>query len=161
MRKHVSAGKFFCIFLSSALLVCCDSAQIYKQEIKVSNESWTYDEVLDFSWSIQDTSAVYQIDLAVEYLKNYSYQNLYVKCSTQYPDTVKFDQVVSLELNRASGHSNGTCSGSRCSVEIPLQSKAKFPIVGEYHLFISQHSRENPLQGIESFTMVVKKLANN
>lgn len=138
------------------LLSACNNDTLIKKNYNFPNDIWAYRDSLNFDFEVTDTNKVYNITLTIEHENAYRFQNLYTKIVTQYPNKIRTEQPLSLELYAPSGKSNGKCSGSDCEVEIMMQENAYFNEAGKYRIIIYQHTREDSLKGVESLALRIE-----
>jgi len=147
------------VFVACCLsLVACNKDVIFEKTIKIPDASWSYENKLPFEFEVTDTTKTYQILMEVAHAGDFGFQNCYVQITTHFPNGEEKKQPVSLELAAQSGIWVGKCSGNNCSIEIPLQGKAKFKQPGEHSITVEQFMRVNPLLGIKSISLKVKQL---
>lgn len=137
----------------------CNGGYLCNQSADVKGGSWTYEDTLKFSFDIADTTAFHEMNLEVTHTDAYPFHNLYVQFHTTFPSGRTEKRVVSLELAKPSGISNGNCSRGKCTVSIPLQAKAIFKETGTHTLSLEQYMRQPSLPGIASMRLKVKKLS--
>jgi gliding motility-associated lipoprotein GldH len=150
--------KFLPATLLLLLLQACDSSLLFDENKDIPNATWSYDAPLAFDFEVRDTTKAYQVLLEVTHAGDFGYQNCYVQITTKFPNGEEKKQPVSLELAAQSGIWNGECSGNTCTIEIPLQAKAKFRQPGKHSITIEQFMRVNPLSGIEAIGLKIKQL---
>ncbi len=136
----------------------CGNDFIFEKSIDIPDASWGYDNKLPFEFEVTDTTKAYQILLEVEHAGDFGFQNCYVQITTTFPNGEEKKQPVSLELAGQSGIWTGKCSGNACTLEIPLQGKAKFKQPGKHSITVEQFMRVNPLVGIKAISLKVKQL---
>ena len=140
------------IFLS-VLLSACGPNYLYDETHLLPDEGWTYADTLDFSFSIEDTMALYNLYLEIEHTTNYSYQNLYSQIYTRFPSGERISQTISLELADNTGAWQGDCSKETCLFLAPIQMNAFFNEVGEYVFTLEQYMRESPVKNVRAVGM--------
>jgi len=157
MHRTTSSLLFVLTFGILSFLSC--KRPFYSKEIKFPKEIWTYNQPLEYNWSIQDTHKAYDLILYVRHDDQLKYQNIYVRCHSSYPDKSVQTQEVSLELLDAAGKPNGTCNMGTCTAEIPLILNTVFPVMGDYGLKIEQYSRVDSFPGLKAvrFDLVERK----
>ena len=149
---------FLMPFICCLLFTACSHEFTFEKTIDIPGASWGYENKLPFEFEVTDTTKAYQILLAVTHAGDFGLQNCYVQITTKFPTGEEIKQPVSLELAGQSGIWNGECSGNTCTVEIPLQGKAKFKQPGKHSITIEQFMRVNPLVGIKAISLKVKQL---
>ena len=140
------------------LLTACNSDLIFNETLDIPNAAWEYDNKLAFEFEVKDTTKTHQVLLEITHAGDFGFQNCYVQITTRFPNGEEKKQPVSLELAAQSGTWNGQCSGNACSLEIPLQAKAKFKATGKHSITVEQFMRVNPLPGIEAISLKIKQL---
>ena len=139
-------------FLSS-----CGPNYLYEEDHEIDSTGWTYENILNFSFDIQDTLAVYNLFLEIEHSTDYAKQNLYTRISTTFPSGKKLEKILSLELADKSGFWLGDCGGKNCELRLPIQEGAFFNETGTYAIALEQYMRESPVQGIQEIGFKLEK----
>ena len=129
-------------------LQSCNQDIFYDNFIDLSERSWSYDNVLLFETEITDTLQIYDIYLNIKHTKDYAYRNLYVLVYTTFPSGERLEQRLRLDLADKSGKWRGSCSGSECLAQFPIQLNAFFNRPGIYVFELEQNMRLNPLSEI-------------
>ncbi|KAA3631642.1 MAG: gliding motility lipoprotein GldH [Bacteroidetes bacterium] len=148
------------IFSSILLLAGCGKHYEYEQKYTIDNNSWSYQDTLDFNFNISDTNRIYNLYLEIEHEDSYAFQNLYTQIHTKFPGGERLDETLSLELANKTGNWLGNCSGSICTLLIPIQENAYFNASGDYEITLEQYMRENPINGIMSISFFLEKTKN-
>ena len=65
-------------YLGVLLLFACESTPIYQNKVTLTDHAWPAEELLNFSFQVQDTAQLYDIYLVVNNTQAYPYQNLYI-----------------------------------------------------------------------------------
>lgn len=145
------------LFLSLLALAACGPSYEYEQEYELSEQGWAYQDSLDFSFAISDTATIYNLWLSVTHSPEYSYQNLYTRIHTTFPDGSRLSEVLSLELMPTeAGRWQGNCSSTSCHLQIPIQEGAYFDQAGDYTITIEQHMRESPVAGVQGLAFMLE-----
>lgn len=130
----------------------------YAEKISITNNVWTYDQVLDFQFEVQDTTQKYDLILSVNHDFEFAHQNFYAKFITTYPSMKKIEDVVSIELGNNFGKWMGDCNSSTCAIDILLQEKTYFKDQGKHQISIVQNNRIDSLNGINSIEFKLLKV---
>jgi len=146
------------IAICCLLLTACNSDLIFDESKDIPNASWSYANPIPFEFEVKDTTKTYQVLLEMTHAGDFGFQNCYVQITTRFPNGEEKKQAVSLELAAQSGIWNGECSGNTCSLEIPLQAKAKFKQPGKHSITVEQFMRVDPLPGIKAISLKIKQL---
>lgn len=147
------------IFFSLALacfMTACGSDAIFSEKKEIQDE-WSYSDVYDFSFDVQDTSLLYNMYVLVDFDANYNHQNLYFKIKTKFPNGKQDSVIRSIDFFDVQGRPNADCSAELCSLRAFLQENAYFNLQGTYHISIAQHSRTPALSTIQAIGLEVEK----
>lgn len=143
--------------LASMLFFACQGNVIFDQEQKIPAEGWRYPDTLNFSFSVTDTTLLYNLVMRFEYADTFPEQNVYLKLHTLFPDGKRLRKMKSFEFFDAGGQSLGRCSGHTCSISTMLQENAFFKLPGTYVITVEQFGRRDPLRGVKSVGLRVEK----
>lgn len=138
--------------------VACNSNIFYEQNHSFEDGKWLYDEAADFSFSVPDTVAHYDLVLEVIHDPSFTYENIYVKIHTTFPAGNKITDEVSLQLADHLDQWEGKCKGKKCKVNLLLQSDVYFKAAGEHKISIEQYNRVDPLEKINGLTLKILSL---
>jgi gliding motility-associated lipoprotein GldH len=145
----------FKLSLSICLFSACGKSNLCDKKYDFPQQTWTYQDTLNFGFEVKDTMALYDLVLNINHRSDYAYRNIYTKIYTQFPDNQRIQQVLSLDISDLTGKSAGNCSGDNCSVEIVLQPNAFFNKVGKHQITLAQFMRADSLKGIEKIAFRV------
>ena len=134
----------------------CGPKTHYSETHEFPNSQWRYADSLVFSPSIADTTRLYDLILKVEHHPDFTFQNVYTRILTRFPDAQNAEQILSLELEKAPGIWLSDCNNQSCILEIPLQQKTRFPQMGTYQFVLHQYNRTDTLQGIQRLSLVLE-----
>lgn len=148
---------FMATLIGLLLLTACGPDYHFKESVDIPNDDWTYDQVLDFEFEITDTLQIYNLILDITHHKDYAYQNLYTQISTYFPSGEAISKTLSLELANTAGQWQGKCSGTYCTLRIPIQEGAYFNIPGIYKISLAQFMRSDPTRGVKNISFFVEK----
>jgi gliding motility-associated lipoprotein GldH len=150
MYKNPKSAIFLVLNVVLITLSSCGPKTIYQENKTIDENLWTKEKPLVFEFDVKDTLTKYDIVLGVKYKEDFKYINQYISVNTTFPNKKKIEDIVSLELTKTNGETNGKCSGSTCTVPILFQEKITFPLLGKYTIEIGQYSRMDTIQGIQS-----------
>jgi gliding motility-associated lipoprotein GldH len=139
------------IFIALGALLTLQSCQsdctsLRKQ--KIDEAGWNYSDTISFMIDAQDTTKYYDLVLKVKHTEEFSFQNLYVRSTTEFPSGERIQDPISLNLGNLAGQWNGKCSGKTCTAPILLQSKFRFLELGEHTITFEQFSRKERIKGV-------------
>ncbi len=126
-------------------------------ETKKIENGWSYDEILKYNVEILDTNALYGIEMEIQHSTLYNFQNIYVNIETTFPNGQSIKESVSVDLADKKGKWYGS-GGESKSVVVDLQEAAFFEQAGDYSFKLSQHTRDENLEGIEAIRFGLREL---
>ncbi len=146
--------RYYVLFAFVLFLSACGPTVLFEDKIEVE-KAWTYNHSIDFAYEVLDTTQSYQMILEVEYDKSFKYQNLYTKMVTDFPGGESVEDIISLDIRKKTGESQGNCNSESCTVPFLIQDGVLFKKTGRYGLSIFQHSRKDSLMGINSLVFKI------
>ena len=141
------------LFFSSIFFISCGEHYVFEKTYELEKGAWSYDNTLDYTFEITDTTKIYNLLLEVGHSVDYGFQNCYFKIYTLFPSGERTDQVLSIDLADGIGRWQGDCGGQSCSVLVDIQKQAFFNALGQHTITLEQYMRKNPLKGIESLSI--------
>ena len=135
----------------------CAEQRFYEQSYELTNEEWYYEDVKDFTFVVQDTTARYDLMMSINHSTSYEYQNLYLKLTTVYPDRESRTQELSVDFADSQGRWYGDCNSKSCKVAVTLQRNAFFNQTGSHTIKVVQHMRISPIQHVQAVTLSLDK----
>lgn len=147
------------LFTIPLLFFACASDYAYQKEYALPEEGWTYQDTLNFSFDIEDTTSIYNLYLKIEHEKDYAFQNLYTRIHTKFPGGERIAEVLSLELADKAGGWQGNCSKKSCQLSIPIQQNAFFNAAGAYEITLEQFMRTDAVKGLHKIGFMLEKTA--
>ncbi len=153
MKKHI----LFAPILAAVIWSACSGNVVFEQKQELPAGRWQYADTLNFSFSIADTSALYNLYLGFEYTDSFPNQNLYLKLHTLFPDGKRQQKLRSFNLFDGAGAALGQCSGRRCNLPVMLQENAFFKLPGTYVISLEQFGRQDAVPGIEAVELKVER----
>ncbi|HQU60535.1 MAG TPA: gliding motility lipoprotein GldH [Saprospiraceae bacterium] len=132
------------------LFSSCGPNYRFEKVYEMEAEQWPYADTLDFTFNIEDTSAIYNLYLEVGHSTSYGFQNLYTQVYTRFPSGERIKELLSLELAGKGGTWLGDCGKDYCTLRIPIQEGAFFNQAGNYTITLQQYMRVDPVAGVRS-----------
>lgn len=145
------------LVLFVASLVACGPDYLFEEEKPIPNQQWAYVDTLDFTFNVEDTTALYNLYVHFGYADTFPNQNVYVKFYTCFPDGKRLSKPLSFDLFDPMGNPTGKCSGGKCSARIGIQENAFFNQVGAYTVTLEQYGRRDPLPGLRALGFSVER----
>lgn len=151
--------RLICLIYIALAITSCKEKVLFEEEKTIPGGVWTYRDTLDFSFSVVDTSELYNMYVDFEHADTFPNQNVYVKLRTLFPDGKRLSKTRSFDLFDVQGASAGTCSGGKCRVHALLQDNAYFNRPGNYTITLEQFMRRDSVAGIRAVGLVIEKVA--
>jgi gliding motility-associated lipoprotein GldH len=145
--------------ICALILMSCGPKHIYQNKQEIA-QPWSYNQQVIFDFEIIDTASAYDLTLDVIHASDFSYENMYVKVITTFPDGKQVNHPLSLQLAGKDGNWIGNCSGEKCSTPIALSSSAYYRSSGKYRMSFEQYSRKDTIRGIEALQLSVSQSLN-
>jgi gliding motility-associated lipoprotein GldH len=120
----------------------------------IPESGWTYQNILKFDFEVEDTNALYDLYLEVDYNTSFPYQNIYVNVFTGMSEDKMNKTQLSLDLSNNLGIWKGDCNAEKCTYLLPLQKSIYFEKPGRQYFWIEQFSRSENINGIKSIRFV-------
>lgn len=147
---------YFLLF-TSYLLYACTTADLYEKTVSIPEQEWQTSFTPEFSFTIKDTTSLYQVFFVLRHTEKYNYNNLWINLYSQPPgDTV---HKAPYELQLATNEKGWLASGMNDIYEHRL--KLTRPVLlkaGEYKLKLENIMREDPLKHILNIGIRVEKV---
>lgn len=139
------------------ILTSCRKDILAEAGWKFGSHGWVQGDVKSFEMSAEDTTTRYSMDVDLDWLTTYPYENIYVKISTTYPSGKEVSSVVSFEMAESDGSWSGDCSGDHCTLHYTIQDGFTFPEKGTYQWSIEPYMRIDTLAAIRSLEVTCLK----
>jgi len=151
MDDAIKKYLIFFLMLFFGIAVSCNRNTFYQKMDILPNESWNKDTALVYTFTISDSLQYFSFYIDVRNTTLYTYQNLYLFFTTQYPDNTLFTDTLNCILSDAYGRWTGKGSGRIKENRFVLKPKVRFPQTGTYIFSAQQAMREDDLTGIANF----------
>lgn len=131
-------------------LCSCNQDIIVDHTWELSQGNWDHSHVLEDQWTLADTQQYYRLSLDVYHHAEFDYQNLYLQLQLRGPQAKVLEETTSIQLMNPR---TTQWIGERERDEIihlktVLQDSLLLNNTGQYHINISQYSRDSLLRGI-------------
>ncbi len=160
-KKNIFRSKIFFVLKFTFFLFffsCSKNKTVFEKNYDIAQHRWLYKDTLNFNFNITDTSALYDIQLTVRHDNTYPFQNLYTHISTQFPNAMRLQQTLNLDLADNTGKWEGNVSGSHATFKTNIQENAFFNALGKHTITLEQFTRRDTLVGIDQIgLMLVRK----
>ncbi|MEZ4804035.1 MAG: gliding motility lipoprotein GldH [Bacteroidia bacterium] len=146
------------IFLPFVILLfsCSNENKIVDQMIDIPKSEWTYDQIPDYPFQVENTNIYHDFYIKLRVSKSYKYENLYLLSHIHEPNGKIKNQTINLTLTDSTGKPLGQSTGSAIDYEFPM-GKMSFKEVGQYKIALEQNMRDSMVNGIESIGVRIMK----
>ena len=158
--KNFDLKKVLFIALLVATSSSCGKIDLYEKQVQIPAQKWFYNDVPEFTFQIEDTSALYNIYVVLRHTDLYSFNNVWLRIGSQAPaDSMSYQN---LNIRLATGSSwKGTGMDDIYEIrEMISPGPVSFNKIGDYHFNIAQIMRENPLRYIMNVGLRIEKVPN-
>lgn len=132
-------------------IISCDSKREYDSFVSIDNNSWKKENAVSFQFEIKDTINQKDLFLNVRNNQKYSYSNLFLITTLNFPNGKKVVDTLEYEMTDNSGRFLGKGFTEIKENKLFYKENVVFPMSGEYEVSIVQAMRENgEINGIES-----------
>lgn len=150
--------RFLLIITLFALLFCsCNRKEYYGEVTMLPDEKWAIDNPLYFKVNIEDSMQYFNMYILLRNTTDFETQNFYVFMKTKYPDGHSEQDTLGFILCDKFGKWTGKGNGRLKDNKFLFQPKVRFPYRGEYTFTVTQGMRDDVVEGIESFGIVLEK----
>jgi gliding motility-associated lipoprotein GldH len=148
-----------CSIIVTLILVSCNKIGVFEKNTTIPNYQWQNNFKPSYSFTITDTTALYNIYLVLRHTDAYKYNNVWVNITTQFPTEAAKQQRLEIVLGNDAQGWEGTGMDDIWELRKPI-TMGPVPLkkMGTYTFTIAQIMRENPLQHILSAGIRVEKV---
>ena len=139
-------------------LSACMTADLYEKSVTIPDHEWKSDFRPEFTFAINDTSAIYQVFLVLRHTERYNYTNIWLNVHSLAPgDTLVTSRD---EITLATNEKGWLATGMddvyehRLPLSLP-EFRIKNP--GTYRFTIEHLMREDPLQHVMNVGLRIEK----
>jgi len=158
MKKYLFFFYFFLVPTLLTLSGCADKNEVIDQNTEIPDHNWTYVDKLGFDAKIDDEKSAYNLYINLRVTADYKYSNMFVLISQNGPDKNPSVHRFELTLANKDGEWLGKGSGNLYTYQVPFLTQYKFPAKGNYHFYIEQNMRDNPLREVSDVGMRVERV---
>jgi gliding motility-associated lipoprotein GldH len=138
----------FYFILFYFILSACDN-NTYKNYYSFENGIWNTDSVVNFTFTVNDTTKYYDISLKIRHTVYYEYQNLFLFLDNLRQDTVE------IMLAEKSGKWLGNGINDIREFEFLLEQKKQFFELKKYTLSVEQAMRYGAFEKLEDLNHIL------
>lgn len=137
-------------------LAACTTVDLYEKNVSLDDHEWKSSYKPEFTFTIKDTSSLYQVYFVIRHTEKYNYNNIWINLYSQPPgDTL---HKAPYELQLATNDKGWLATGMddiyehRIKLTRPVSLKA-----GDYKLVLENIMREDPLKHVLNVGVRVEK----
>ena len=145
------------LFFFVSCFASCTLSNVYEKNIEIPDFNWDYQFVPEFKVNIDDTSALYNLNVNIRHLDNYPYMNMWLQLHGSNPEGKQQKERIPIYLATKEGKWLGEGLNGVWMVSIPLKRKIKFPHKGSYTFGIEHDMRINPLPAVMNVGLRLEK----
>lgn len=151
MRCFCENTSLFGVLLLLLLLTAaCDSTRVYEEWEDIKGEMWALDSVYHFSFALEDTTMLYNLDLGIRNTNRYPYQNLWLLTSIHGPENFSYQDTILFALANKSGEWYGRKSAHLYTYVARLYRDLRFYTPGDYTFSVRHGMRKQELIGVSN-----------
>ncbi len=132
------------------LMFACDATRVYEEWQDLPAMSWHEDSACVFSFEMEDTTALYNMNFGLRNTNLYPFQNLWLLTSIEGPDGFLFQDTIKVVVANKSGQWYGKRSASIYTYTMPLYRNLSIPKAGAYDVRMKHGMRREKLEGVAS-----------
>ncbi|MDE3247087.1 MAG: gliding motility lipoprotein GldH [Bacteroidota bacterium] len=145
------------ITAAAFLLAGCTQLGVFEKNASFKNHAWESSNHPSFTFTISDTTALYNLYVVIRHTDAYRFNNIWLKLSRQGPDTT-YTQQLDLSLANTTQGWLGTGMDDIWEQRIPITEGAfRFRKSGNYTFTLEQIMRQDPLQHVLNAGIRVEK----
>jgi gliding motility-associated lipoprotein GldH len=143
--------------LSLPLFYSCRPEVISNNYQVVDDSKWDRNTEYHFSFMIDDTSAPYNVIIAVRHYNTFPFHNLWIFCREESPVGLIVRDTIECKITDKHGLWTGHGLSLR-ETSFPIRHMHYFPIRGQYSFDIRQGMRGEYVSGIREIGLRIEKL---
>ncbi|MEO6556676.1 MAG: gliding motility lipoprotein GldH [Ferruginibacter sp.] len=155
MIFQTGKNRLFISLLFITLLSGCKQIDVYEKNTLIPHYNWKHDYTATGTFNISDTSAPYNIYIVIRHQDAYMYNNIWLNVGLQSPGGPMYTQRIDISLASDAEGWQGT--GMNDIWEVRKLISRRQMKQGTYSFSINHIMRDDPLPGIMSAGMRVKK----
>jgi len=136
--------------------VSCTTIDLYEKNVKLPNHSWKNSYKPEFTFTIKDTTAAYQLFLVFRHTEKYNFNNIWINLYSQPPGDTVHKARYELQLATNDKGWLGTGMDDIYEHRIPLTNPQSLK-AGIYKFKVEQIMREDPLEHVLNTGIRVEK----
>jgi gliding motility-associated lipoprotein GldH len=123
------------------LHVSCDKQMVFDEFHRIENGSWGWDEPVHFSFRMDDTVTLHDLQIQLRHTTDYPLSNLYMFVHVEGPSGRRMTDTIQFILAENSGKWVGKGVGNIREIGYLYRKNTVFPDTGSYAVTIEQAMR--------------------
>ncbi len=144
----------FCAFI---MLQSCNTIDVYEHSLPLTKHEWDSNTKLNFTCTIKDTAAYYNIYLVLRHTESYHFNNIWINFSAVFPKDTTISERLSIQLASGNGWL-GTSMDDIIEQRLVINKQPVRLNEGTYKFSLLQVMREDPLQNVLNAGIRVEKV---
>jgi gliding motility-associated lipoprotein GldH len=146
----------FLAYSAQLTVVSCTSIDLYEKNVVIPKHRWSSSFKPEFSFSITDTTASYQVYFVIRHTEKYNFNNIWINLYSQPPGDTMHKAKYELPLATNEKGWLGTGMDDIYEHRIPLTDPRRLK-AGTYKFKVEQIMREDPLEYVLNAGIRVEK----
>lgn len=136
------------IILLALSFASCTTKVFHEENRVLADNKWTQQDIEDFSFTINDTNAVFHLYINMMNTTNYPFKNIWFFTNLKTPEGQEAIDTLEFNLMDDRGNWYGVKNNDVIVNQMPWKINVHFPTPGEYRLSLEQGMRKPVLEGI-------------
>lgn len=146
----------FAAYCSQLIVASCTTIDLYEKNVVIPKHRWSSSFKPEFTFSITDTTASYQVFFVIRHTEKYNFNNIWINLYSQPPGDTMHKAKYELKLATNEKGWLGTGMDDIYEHRIPLTDPQALK-AGTYKFKIEQIMREDPLENVLNAGIRVEK----
>lgn len=144
------------VYCLQLVAVSCTTIDLYEKNVTIPKHKWSSSFKPEFSFSITDTTATYQVFFVMRHTEKYTFNNIWINLYSQPPGDTMHKAKYELTLATNEKGWLGTGMDDIYEHRIPLTNPQSLK-AGIYKFKVEQIMREDPLEHVLNTGIRVEK----
>ena len=141
-----------------SFISCSIPIGVFEKNITIPGQEWASSFRPEISFTIKDTSSLYNIYLVIRHTDAYNYNNIWVRASVIQPgETGSKSGQYDLALASNDKGWYGSAMDDIYETRVLIQPQSQFWRAGEYQFTVEQMMREDPLKHVMNIGVRIEK----
>lgn len=149
--------KFSIVLFFVYLLQSCNTIDVYEQTIALPKQQWSSRTLLNFTTSVKDSNAYYNIYFVIRHSESYHFNNIWINLISAFPKDSARAQKLNIQLANADGWL-GTSMDDIIEQRLLINRQPVRLPAGSYKFSLQQLMREDPLDNVLNAGIRIEKV---